>query len=512
MTLTPREKFTAFVEDEPGRFVGSIILAVTLLRLILLPMYQTSLGPDEAQYWFWGQTLDWGYYSKPPMIAWAIALPTAVFGDHVWSVRFLSPILIGGTAWLLFLTARRLYGDRPAIWTALLWLLLPAVMLGATIMSTDIPLLFFWSLGLFALVGLAGSLKENEIEWALLLGVSIGLGFLSKYAMLYFLLGWGLALALSPEARKTLRPLPLVVVAVVATLIFLPNILWNAANGMQTLSHTADNANWGGNFLNPGELLDFLGAQFGVAGPLLFGSLIFGLVTLRTRQKQAGEKNAKDMLLLSFVLPPLIIICVQALLSRAHANWAMTAYPAALILLPAWLMRMKHGTWVLWSSLGLHVAFGLFMTALMLDLSLADRLGRSNDVKRLRAWEETARQIAVNAEGLEGVIVDEREIAAHLTWEWRNQDIALYAFDLNRQPDNTYEHVFPFTADQTGTYLLATQNTHLLCAYEGFAKIEEAGVSFVDLKARRRGHAERTIPLFRVSGYQPLSGTPCAAR
>ena len=46
-----------------------------------------------------------------------------------------------------------------------------------------------------------------------------------------------------------------------------------------------------------------------------------------------------DRLLLAFALPVLAAITVQALLSRAHANWAAVSYVSATVLLAAILLR-----------------------------------------------------------------------------------------------------------------------------------------------------------------------------
>ena len=55
-----------------------IILTITLWRIVLLRFDTTDLFVDEAQYWLWSQHLDFGYYSKPPMIAWVIRAATAL--------------------------------------------------------------------------------------------------------------------------------------------------------------------------------------------------------------------------------------------------------------------------------------------------------------------------------------------------------------------------------------------------------------------------------------------------
>ena len=55
--------------------------AVTALRLVWLAVGHADLYPDEAQYWWWSTHPALGYYSKPPMVAWLIAVTTAAFGD-----------------------------------------------------------------------------------------------------------------------------------------------------------------------------------------------------------------------------------------------------------------------------------------------------------------------------------------------------------------------------------------------------------------------------------------------
>ncbi|MCH1426591.1 MAG: hypothetical protein L7W42_05470, partial [Alphaproteobacteria bacterium] len=48
-------------------------VVITLLRSVALFVTPLDLGVDEAQYWLWSQTPDFGYFTKPPLIAWIIA-------------------------------------------------------------------------------------------------------------------------------------------------------------------------------------------------------------------------------------------------------------------------------------------------------------------------------------------------------------------------------------------------------------------------------------------------------
>ena len=52
-----------------SRLTALILLGLLALRLAAVLLSPLELYADEAQYWRWGQSLDWGYYSKPPLIA-----------------------------------------------------------------------------------------------------------------------------------------------------------------------------------------------------------------------------------------------------------------------------------------------------------------------------------------------------------------------------------------------------------------------------------------------------------
>ena len=63
------------------RWALGATLGLTLVRLFVLRASPLQLYPDEAQYWVWSRSLDLGYFSKPPLIAWIIWLTTAALGD-----------------------------------------------------------------------------------------------------------------------------------------------------------------------------------------------------------------------------------------------------------------------------------------------------------------------------------------------------------------------------------------------------------------------------------------------
>src|SRR5579871_3587142 len=96
----------------PARAVHLAILYLVLLTLFRLAFCtHLELVPDEAYYWEWSKHLDACYRDKGPAVAWTIAAGTALFGDNAFGVRWLGVLLAAGTAWQLFLLARRLFDE-----------------------------------------------------------------------------------------------------------------------------------------------------------------------------------------------------------------------------------------------------------------------------------------------------------------------------------------------------------------------------------------------------------------
>src|ERR1700733_9812325 len=126
------------------RVALAAVLVVTAVRVVVLVLSPLNLYPDEAQYWWWAQSLSFGYFSKPPLIAFVVWLTTHIFGNAEWAIRLASPLFHGGTALLLFGISRLVYPPSPriAMWSALAYLTLPGVSYSSGLISTDVPLLF----------------------------------------------------------------------------------------------------------------------------------------------------------------------------------------------------------------------------------------------------------------------------------------------------------------------------------------------------------------------------------
>jgi len=389
-----------------------LIGVVSLWRFAILAFAAPNLSFDEAQYWAWAQTIQLGYYSKPPMVAWAIAATTALFGEGAGAVKLSSAVAHTGTALLLLLLGRALYGRTVGAWSAVGWIVMPAVSLSALMITTDPFLLFFWAAALLALVE-APRLGLAPNRWWVALGVALGLGLLSKYAMAFFLASLALWMAWDKEARRLARAPGLWLAGGLGLLLYAPNFLWNASNGFVSYAHTKDNANLKGGLFNPDKLAEFLGGQFGVFGPVLMACLI---AALWGAFRKSADTRAR--MLAAFTMPVLAVMTAESFLSRANANWTAPAFVAGTVLATAWAAERRPV--LLKVSLALHLlVMGVLYNhaELRIVLGLPD-LAKYDPEKRLKGWEQVGERVSAVLAAHPGarLLADERKVLATLTY------------------------------------------------------------------------------------------------
>ncbi len=481
----------------------ALLASITLLRIVLAVLDPNSLYADETQYWLWSQSLDWGYFSKPPMIAWVIAATTALFGDADWAVRLSAPLLHLTTASFLGLTAARLFGPRAGFWAAALWVMMPAVWLSSIIISTDGVLMVGWSIGFYALIRLR---EQPSWPFALLLGAAAGWAFLSKYAAIYFLIGSAIAIVIDGPTRRALLSLKGAAALAIFLALISGNILWNSANDFATVSHTAANANWQGSLFNFQELLQFIGDQFAVFGPATLIAFITAVV-IAFRRFDLSDDARPLLMLAGYAIPALVIVAFQAFISRAHANWAASAYVAA-TLLTAWLLTdgPRWRRFVIYGSVAFHVAVGGLFVTLAASPGLTDALGRSNDFKRVREWPASAASVIEAAEtrGVSAIAFDNRNDFHQTQRYGPDTDIPLYMWLRQEGPQNFAEATWPLTPQVDGPILIVSERHWEVPVIEAdFERFEPAGELVTDLG----GGIERRYLLFLADGYDPQPRT-----
>ncbi|MEM9170326.1 MAG: hypothetical protein AAGC56_11810, partial [Pseudomonadota bacterium] len=296
--------------------------------------------------------------------------------------------------------------------------------------------------------------------------------------------------------RARLRAGEIAVAVVVAAAFMAPNIAWNAQNGFHTVAHTAANAAWGGPIGRPGALAGFLAGQLAVFGPGQFALFAGGAARWRTRLAGAGDRRWADAALLFFALTPLAIVSVQAFISRAHANWAAAAYPAATVLIVAWAMRARAAP-IFKGGLALHAAAGAAFLVAFSAPSLLDAVGLSRAAEPLRGWDRHGADIVRAYDGHDAIVGDDREVMAAIVYYARQTGAPAATWNSNHRIDHHYEAFHPFTKEKHERVLFVSLYEDAYEAAPIFKNVRYIGPTTAPIGAGK----SRTLHLYEMSGY-----------
>jgi len=415
-----------------------IVVLIAAYRFFVVMYSDVDMFADETYYWGWAQHFDFGYYSKPPMVAWMIMLTTSICGDAQLCVKLGSLIAYFFTSLSLYFLGKELYDERVGFFSALAFATIPAVFLSSTIISTDAPFLLFWSLSLNLFIR---AIRQNTTLLWVLTGVAAGLGMMSKYTMVFFLISAVIFLVLSPRYRHHLTNLKFYAAIVLTSVIFLPNLLWNVNNHFASFQHTEDLAQGDGLQLQIGKMFEFLGAQFGVFGPIFFGLLLFLLFAYRSKSQEEPFK-----LLWWFVVPLFALIVTISMTAGAYANWAAPVYVPATVLVVAYLLRQERTR-----LLNIAIAINIFLGVLIYhyhaitDVLGIERTAKLDPYKRVMGWSALGAEVTKVMQEHPGVklLGDDRKNVAQIIYYADS-----HPFDIQYwNPDHSFSDQYELTKD-----------------------------------------------------------------
>jgi 4-amino-4-deoxy-L-arabinose transferase-like glycosyltransferase len=383
----------------PG--IGWIALAAMILRGALLA--GLDLYADEAYYWTWSLRPAFGYFDHPPMVAWLIgAFSHAVPGEFGVRLAF---ILCGGANVLLAgLIARELSdATRAPAYAALLAATSPMLTLTGAVALPDGPQALFFTTAIWFLV------RRDGPRW-IAAGVALGLAMLSKYTAVLLAPAALTAALVTPPLRADLRTWKPWAGGLLAALLFVPCLIWNAQHDFVSFRFQLSHGLSHGGSAHP--LLELLGSLIGGSGLVVIpGAIVFFW----------RDRSTEARILGLAVLAPLVALAGIAMHSRVEANWPALIYPALSAAAGAGLAEVRRMAGNL--AVGVSAATGV---AAMLFLGIEVRRPHfvapsSALVERLHGWRTIIPQVVSASGGATFVIPSSYQYAAELAYYagWR---------------------------------------------------------------------------------------------
>ena len=242
-----------------------IAVAVVAGLLVLAPVY--GFHRDELYFIVSGRHPALGYVDQPPITPLLSAAAVGLLGLEPFAVRLLPALVVGGCILLAAAIAREMGGSRRAQVLAALTLGVSGYLAAGHLGVTATYDLGFWAVILWLATRLLRG--ANPALW-LAMGAVAGLGLLNKHLVLF--LAGGLFVGLAIHRRDLLRTRWPWLGALIAVVIWSPNLAWQAAHGFPQLTMAGGIA---GNGLENRVML--LPELLLLAGPLLFVVSILGL-------------------------------------------------------------------------------------------------------------------------------------------------------------------------------------------------------------------------------------------
>ncbi len=380
---------TRLSETQANGLTALFLLLLLLWRILLVQWIDLPLFFDEAHYLHWSLDLNWGYFSKPPMVALLIWLTTGLFGLEEWAVKLSSPVLYTATAFLVWHMGRHWFTPRAGRWAALLFASMPLIGFNSLFVTTDAPLLFFWALTL--LLFQQARMQPRQYHRWLLAGLAGGLGLMSKYSMILLPASLLLWLLLQKDRRQELLRPGFWLAVATAFAVFLPNLWWNWQNAFISFQHTAEISQLDRQWFHPLRFFEFLLGQVVVVGPL---TAWMGFQVWRNRRAVAATLREKLSLSGWMAWPTWLLLGTLALLSRANLNWAAPATIGFVLLAGAGWACLKHpARWV-----GLSVLLNLSLLSLfyhwpaVLNALNIPQTAKIDPYHRIRGWDVLGEQ------------------------------------------------------------------------------------------------------------------------
>ena len=246
----------------PPRLVWLCAVAFFALQIGFGPRY--PVFRDEFYYLACSNHLAWGYVDHPPLSIFLLAAWKALFGDSLWSLRFLPSLAGAATLLMVSELAGLLTGSTFARTFAAFAMLAAPTVFGITgIYSMNAFDFLFWLGAALVVAHMCGSDAAARARLWPLLGLVLGLGLLNKLSVGALGVGIAAATALTP-LRADLRTRGPWIAAALTIVLFAPHLVWQAQHGWPTLEFMRNASQHKNVSLGP---LGFLLAQVSAFGP-----------------------------------------------------------------------------------------------------------------------------------------------------------------------------------------------------------------------------------------------------
>ena len=215
-------------------WLATSILMLVKLLLHLLTNTNYELHRDEMLYFNMADHLSFGYATVPPVTGFLAFIVKSISGHSVFGIRLIPALLGTASIFIISKIVRDSGGGIPALIIASVsFILSPGFLLFDTLFTPNVVEQFLWLLTTYLLFRMT---KLNSPVLWIWIGILMGLSFLTKYSVSFYILGFFIAMLLT-GCGKLFKTRYFYYSIIIGIIIITPNLIWQFTHGWPVMNH-----------------------------------------------------------------------------------------------------------------------------------------------------------------------------------------------------------------------------------------------------------------------------------
>lgn len=220
-----------------GFWIVTYLLIAIKLCLHFYTNTNYELHRDEMLYFNMADHLSFGYATVPPVIGLFAFIIKTLFGYSVFGIRLIPALLGAASIFIISRIVKEMGGGTLALIIAgFAFLLSPGFLLFDTLFTPNVIEQFLWLLITWYIFRMV---RLNKPQLWILIGALLGIAFMNKYSVLFFITGFFIAMFFSPY-RKLLNSRYFYWSLAIGVFLILPNIAWQFLNSWPVIYHMGE--------------------------------------------------------------------------------------------------------------------------------------------------------------------------------------------------------------------------------------------------------------------------------
>ncbi len=328
------------IDIQVRRYLLVLVIVSVIIRAFLA--FWLEFGNDEVYYVLYALFPDWSHFDHPPMIGWMMQITSLNLQlNHEFFLRLSSVIFMTFNTFIIFNIGKLIKNERTGLYAAILYntSIYSGIITGVFILpDTPQNLFWIWSMWLIFNIFKEDTITKSAQNKLLLLGLTIGLGMISKYTSVFLWIG--VIGYIIFNDKRWLKQSYLYISLIISLLVLFPVIYWNYSNDFISFGFHAGRVAMYGKSIRFDYFLTELVGEIMYCNPINYAIILLAIYALFKGKIQMHQIDKRLLFWIGF---PLIFTFLFFSIFRATLpHWSGPGYNALIMMGAVWLENQNR--------------------------------------------------------------------------------------------------------------------------------------------------------------------------